>query len=85
MAWHGKVLRDLSNNNKKFEQKSKESLEEKKYSISKKVLQRLTLKSKNFIQTPKLKQFAGPVKRRLFGRFLPRLCLPPSSSRCPTK
>ena len=68
MAWHGKMLRDLSNNNKKFEQKSKESLEEKKYSISKKVLQRLTPKPKNFIQTPKLKQFAGPVKRRLFGR-----------------
>ena len=59
MAWRGKMLRDLSNNNKKFEQKSKESLEEKKNSISEKVLQRLTPKPKNFIQTPKLKQFAG--------------------------
>ena len=68
MAWRGKMLRDLSNNNKKFEQKSKESLEEKKNSISKKVLQRLTPKPKNFIQTPKLKQFAELVKRRLFGR-----------------
>ena len=72
MAWRGKMLRDLSNNNKKFEQKSKESLEEKKNRISKKVLQRLTPKPKNFIQTPKLKQFAGPVKKRLFGKFLLR-------------
>ena len=43
---------------KRLEQKSKESLEEKKNSISKKVLQRLTPKPKNFIQTPKLEQFA---------------------------
>ena len=28
----------------------------------------MTPKPNNFIQTPKLKQFAGPVKRRLFGR-----------------
>ena len=37
--WRGKMLRDMSNKSKKFEHKSKESLEEKKSSISKKILQ----------------------------------------------
>ena len=60
--WRGKMLRDMSNKSKKFEHKSKELLEEKMSSISKKILQRLTPKPMNVLQTPKLKHFAGPVK-----------------------
>ena len=37
--WRGKMLRDMSNKSKNLEQKSKETLEEKKRSISKKILQ----------------------------------------------
>ena len=66
--WRGKMLRDMSNKSKKFEHKSKELLEEKKSSISKKILQRLTPKPMNVLKTPKLKHLAGPVKRKLFGR-----------------
>ena len=57
MAWQD--VKRLVKQQQEIWTEVKESLEEKKNSISEKVLQRLTPKPKNFIQTPKLKQFAG--------------------------